>query len=392
MDNGQSIESTVQLCRNVNQTCAQSPQYQCCLGHQLLCVYDMPQKPESIGVCLKTCSKMGAICGGFTRDPQVCCEVLILSNLSLSLSKIHYSVSTVSLNAFKLGEGPHWDDSRQVLWFVDSNDYQVCQLNVSTKLSECHKFDDLISLVHPYDNGDDLLVTIRNKLLRFNWTSKEGYYVAQVAPQLNGKERFNDGKVDALGRLWIGTVLEGKSGVIKGKGNLYKWENGSFVKMSDGFYLTNGMTWSPDNKQMFINDSEDRKVYAFDFNLELGTISNKTILIDGNNSTDLTVNDYPDGLTIDRSGYLWIGSYSNGRVFRVDPQNGDVVDSVSIPCPLTTTPVFGGLNFDEMFVTTGYLNGDSDQRLKYPTCGQVYRIVALDSNQFVGDIMFTIKN
>lgn len=102
--------------------------------------------------------------------------------------------------------------------------------------------------------------------------------IAEVAPELNGKERFNDGKVDALGRLWIGTLLNAQDGsVVPGAGSLYRLDmngkKGNFTKMSSNFTLSNGMAWNDDNTLMYFNDSEDRKTYVFDFDLPSGSLS-----------------------------------------------------------------------------------------------------------------------
>ena len=189
-----------------------------------------------------------------------------------SSAKVRYTVTAVENRFNDLGEGPHWDEKEQALWHVDINGFSVCRLNVTSGDTDCHKLTDLLSLVHPYPNGEDLLVTQRNKMVKLNWKTKKTTLLGEVAPQLKGKERFNDGKADASGRLWMGTILDSDKGVVPGKGNLYTWENNKFVKQADNFYLTNGMTWSHDNKKMYVNDSEGRKIYVFDFDLKNGTV------------------------------------------------------------------------------------------------------------------------
>lgn len=100
--------------------------------------------------------------------------------------------------------------------------------------------------------------------------------IAEVAADRNGKERFNDGKIDAAGRLWIGTVLEGSTGVVKGGGSLYKLDQNRFISMSANFTLSNGMAWNRNNTLMYFNDSEERLTYVFDFDLVNGTLSKNT--------------------------------------------------------------------------------------------------------------------
>ncbi|CAG2104571.1 unnamed protein product [Medioppia subpectinata] len=211
------------------------------------------------------------------------------------------------------------------------------------------------------------------------------YVYCEVAPELKGQERFNEGQPDKSGRMWLATVTDsltpGDHSVLPGKGNLWTWESGKgFTKRADNFYLTNGITWSHDQKKLFINDSEGRKIYVFDFDLDKGTVANRKVLVDAETNTDWTVNDHPDGLTIDITGHLWAASYAAGRVVKVDPNTGDVVDTCAIPCPLVTTPVFGGPNMDQMFITTAYKNFGPDQHPAHPTCGKVHRITSDDKN------------
>lgn len=198
--------------------------------------------------------------------------LIIAFSVGYSEAKANYTVTAVENRFNDLGEGPHWDEKAGVLWHVDINNFTVCRLNVTSYEAECHALQDLLTLVHPYPNGEDILITQRNKMVKMNWKTKKTTLIGEVAPELKGKERFNDGKADPSGRLWMGTILDSDQGVVEGKGNLYTWENNKFVKQADGFYLTNGMTWSHDNKKMFVNDSEGKKIYVFDFNLEKGTV------------------------------------------------------------------------------------------------------------------------
>jgi len=205
-----------------------------------------------------------------------------------------------------------------------------------------------------------------------------------VAKDLNGRERFNDGKPDAKGVLWLGTLLDGGTA---GKGNLYKLDLASktFVKQAEGFTLTNGMTWSPDNKKMYVNDSEGRKIYKFDFDLERGTLSNKQVLVDVATSSDFKAGEYPDGLEVDSSGHLWASLYGGGRVVRVNPDSGRVEETIAVGSgPLTTSLTFGGANLNELFVTVAYGNNGPDQRQQYPNAGRVHRISSTDSTTLKG--------
>jgi len=189
-----------------------------------------------------------------------------------------FKVEPVGDHVSSLGEGPHWDEKSQVLYHVDAFVGDVWKIDLKNNKSESINLGDLVTIVIPFADGDDLLVSLRNKVVRLNWktykTTKKYVTISEVGPERHGKERFNDGKIDAKGRLWIGTVLEDddKKPVAKG-GALYRLDHDKFTKVSEGYTIANGMDWSTDNKKFYFNDSEDRKTWVFDFDLEKGTIS-----------------------------------------------------------------------------------------------------------------------
>lgn len=109
-------------------------------------------------------------------------------------------------------------------------------------------------------------------MVKLNWANQSHSVIAEVAPDKGGKERFNDGKIDAMGRLWIGTLHEGPNGAVKRAGSLYKLDKDRFVAMCGNMTLSNGMAWNSNNTLMYFNDSEERITYVFDFDLSKGTI------------------------------------------------------------------------------------------------------------------------
>lgn len=132
---------------------------------------------------------------------------VLLVCLSAALSS--KKVEVISEEKFDLGEGPFWDEKTNTLFHVDINNGDVCRTDPATKKTERYHLGDLVDLVIPYKNGDDLLVGRRNTVVKLNWKTKQHQLIATVAKDLNGRERFNDGKIDDKGRLWIGTLLDG---------------------------------------------------------------------------------------------------------------------------------------------------------------------------------------
>jgi len=104
--------------------------------------------------------------------------------------------------------------------------------------------------------------------------------------------------------------------------------------MLDGIAIPNGITWSKDNKTMFISDSPTRNIYAFDYDINTGSISNKRVFFHVEDPDG-----QPDGQALDEFGYLWSAIFGLGKVVRLSPA-GEVVATVTLPTRCVTCPVF----------------------------------------------------
>ncbi|OKP12548.1 Regucalcin [Penicillium subrubescens] len=117
--------------------------------------------------------------------------------------------------------------------------------------------------------------------------------------------RFNDGGIDAKGRFWLAEIdkkamafgpnqLPASYGTPRGRLWRYDPDGSLHLMISEGVVCGNGLAWSPDNTIMYFNDSVAMMVFAFDFDLETGNISNKRLLIDRRSSYG-----EPDGMVVE---------------------------------------------------------------------------------------------
>ncbi len=80
--------------------------------------------------------------------------------------------------------------------------------------------------------------------------------------------RFNDGKVDARGRFWAGTVQEKR---VAGLAGLYRLDPDETCRqMVSGITVSNGLAWSPDGRTMYLACSHARTVWARNFDMDGG--------------------------------------------------------------------------------------------------------------------------
>jgi sugar lactone lactonase YvrE len=114
-----------------------------------------------------------------------------------------------------------------------------------------------------------------------------------------------------------------------------------------------GVCWSPDNKLMYMGDSQDKRIYVYDFDIESGNISNKRLFLD----TSIAYPDFnPDGACVDAEGYIWWALWNGSRVIRIAP-DASIVAEIDIPALRPTAPCFFGKDLSSIFITS---SGDGE--------------------------------
>ncbi len=105
---------------------------------------------------------------------------------------------------------------------------------------------------------------------------------------------------------------------------------------------TNGIEVSPDEKILYVNESVQRNIWAYDL-LPDGEISNKRLLIQ---FPDFNM----DGMRCDIEGNLYVTRHGKGTVAKLSPE-GDVLLEVELTGKLCTNIAFGGSDGSTCYVT-----------------------------------------
>lgn len=135
--------------------------------------------------------------------------------------------------------------------------------------------------------------------------------------------RFNDGRLDSIGRFLIGTM--GYPEIIPNKGKLYSYYEGNYTKLLEGITISNGIAFSSDNKTMFYIDTPTKKVVRYNYDIKNGTISDKTDFIKFNTAS------VPDGMSIDGDQNLFIAEWGGSCISKWDSHNGKLLDRYKLP-------------------------------------------------------------
>jgi sugar lactone lactonase YvrE len=165
-------------------------------------------------------------------------------------------------------------------------------------------------------------------------------------PEDHATSRFNDGRVDPVGRYLTGTLDEPKAG---GRAGLYRYDSRGLAKVSDGIMTSNGLAFSPDGRTLYFSDTPRFVVYRFDYDPQTGEADNRREFI----RIEPTATDRgrPDGAAVDADGCYWTALYEGSRVARFDP-TGQLMSTHVLPVRCPTMPAFGGADMKTLFVTT----------------------------------------
>jgi sugar lactone lactonase YvrE len=241
----------------------------------------------------------------------------------------------------QLSESPQWSSAEQALYWVDIENGLLHRFEWRRRRHECVSLPPPVTMVVP---GPPLLVTSGNRLLRFDWPTRESQQIAALALDPT-RERFNDGKIDPQGRLWLGTMAIDEQSPIAG---LYRLVGHTLERVFDDVRISNGMIWS--GETMYYADSGTCRVDAFDYDAERGALdlgSRRAIL------EFPKKNGPPDGMALDVDGNLWIALVKGQRVSCFSPDNGEELARVIVSASKVTACCFGGPEMTHLFISTG---------------------------------------
>ena len=235
-----------------------------------------------------------------------------------------------------------WDGVRGALWWIDIRQNRILLYSEAEGQIGQWWMPTQIYCLNITDKGR-LIVALETGLYIFD---PESGALERLGELMFGPEttRFNDGKVDPAGRLWVGTVdLENSTP----SGILYVVQaDGAYTAKVDGLKCSNGLGWTVDGRRMFYTDSRIKVIWSFDFEAETSTLSNKQVfkVIEEEGVG-------PDGLSVDVDGCVWTALFGGSAILRLDPV-GREIERIPVAAKRPTSCAFGGANLKTLFVTT----------------------------------------
>jgi sugar lactone lactonase YvrE len=243
-----------------------------------------------------------------------------------------------------LGESPVWLAGEETLAFVDVTGRRLHRYDPVAGAHRADPVDEDIDCIAPALGGG-FVAGLRSGLWRLDAVGGKQRLLA-ANPEGAAASRFNDGKVDPVGRYFSGAVDEPKAG---GRAGLYRLDHRGLVRITGGLLTSNGLAFSPDGRTFCHSDSPRFVVWRYDYDPATGEAENRREFV----RLEPTEGDRgrPDGAAVDAEGGYWTALYVGGRVHRYDPE-GDLTASHALPARKPTMPAFGGPGLATLFVTT----------------------------------------
>jgi sugar lactone lactonase YvrE len=275
----------------------------------------------------------------------------------MSQSPAQPVVEVMDPGPFELAEGPFWHDG--ALHWVDIKPGRIHRRCPFGERRSCD-LGQSVGCFFPASDGG-FIAGLREGLAMVSFDRGiERWVDRTLAP--DPQRRFNDGAIDAMGRLWVGSM---RDDMRQGTGELHLYSaKTGFRTVRRGLTIPNGLVFSPDNRFMYHIDTPRRLVEVIEFDLagaELGAVVGAIHIPEQLG--------YPDGMCIDRDATLWIAHWGGGRVSRWDPSAGRMLESITIPRENVTACAFGGEGMDELFVTTAAGGGEKGAIYRCRPCG-----------------------
>jgi len=263
----------------------------------------------------------------------------------------------------KLGEGAIWNHQTQEFFWVDIEGRLLHIYNPKTKKNRSFPTPSRIGTVVP-SGKETAIIALEDGMYSINTITGDIELFTKVESD-QPENRFNDGKCDPAGRLWVGSMhLE----QITGRANLYRIDpDGTATKMLDSITISNGIVWTKDQKTMYYIDTPTGHIQGYDYEVNTGTISNERIAVEVP-----TALGYPDGMTIDENDMLWVGLWNGNAVANFNPLTGKLIRKIEVPAHNVTACAFGGENLDLLYITTASVDMTAEEMTEFPDAGSVF--------------------
>jgi len=265
-----------------------------------------------------------------------------------------------------LGEGALWSPGLQALWWVDILGRRLYLSAPDGTPRRTWDFDEEVSAVAERADGRGLVLALRRGIAHFEPFGDGAVpRYLHCPPAEPAGNRFNDGKCDARGHFWAGSMDFDAQAPT---GRLYRYgADGRCTVQDEGFAVCNGPAWSPDGRTLYFNDTAGGRTLAYAVDAA-GHLGERRLW----RRWDAAADGLPDGMTTDALGRLWIAHWGGGCVTCHDPDSGRELRRIELPVSQVTSCAFGGPDLRTLYITSAAVGLDDAARAAQPLAGSLF--------------------
>lgn len=265
----------------------------------------------------------------------------------------HYQPECVLDVRAELAEHPIWSAEDNCLYWLDIENLTINRFAPSPGTNTVWKLPSRPGCFALTSAGG-ALIAAQDGFYQLSFTSGSIHRVRAPAHD-PAVMRFNDGRTDNQGRLWISTVRIDMSLSNTAENAYYRLDEHGLARVINSVGIPNGTAFSPDGRIMYRAQTETRQIFKYDYDPATGTPSNPRLFATVPEKYGL-----PDGATVDATGGYWVavaappGGAPTGGVAHYTPE-GTLERYIDLPVPFVTMVAFGGPQLSTLYVTTARL-------------------------------------
>ncbi len=239
----------------------------------------------------------------------------------------------------KLAESPFYNQATGILSWVDIVDGNLFMMDKDGNIQTV-SFGQMTGAAVPVPCGGGYLVAATDGIYTYKDKAVEKTF--DLADVYKPYQRSNDAKMDPEGRLVFGSIVYDSE--HEHCGNLYSFDGERVSVIWENTRLSNGMAWNKRGDKFFFSDSDEKKVFVFDYDLKSGKVSNRKTLFEIEGGV-------PDGMCIDKDDNIYLAVWGGNRIECHDSTTGEQISRIDVPAVQVSSCCFYGSD-DRLFITT----------------------------------------
>lgn len=259
----------------------------------------------------------------------------------MALTQNKNNIEPMFYNRDSLLESPCWDALNQILYCVSIEQCLIYGINTITNEIISYPTEGQVGCV-VVDKDGMLISAEKSGIYKINPKTKERKFLIQI--ESDEEMRYNDGKLDPKGRFLVGT--KGYKEEKLGKGKLFSFDGYNTKILIENITISNGIGFSISGNEMYFIDTPTKNVALYKYDMESGEAKFVKNII------SISGGAYPDGMCVDLDGMIWVAEWEGGKVCKWDPNSGNKIDEIIMPCNRVTSCCLGGKNMEYLYITT----------------------------------------